>query len=157
MKGSSDKQLTKICCACGLEKIVPDNFCKETQTKDGFHRCCKTCAYKSTKEWKARHPEKFLNSHRKNIYKIDFNTLWEKQCGLCASCGQPMLPSGKDSMSVVIDHDRNCCPGYGSCGKCVRGLIHNRCNRVIGTAIDDVELLKAAVAYLERWQAVRDI
>jgi hypothetical protein len=39
-----------------------------------------------------------------------------------------------------------------SCGKCVRGLVCNRCNRVIGNAQDDVGLLKSAVAYLEQWQ-----
>lgn len=55
-------------------------------------------------------------------------------------------------MSVNVDHDRNCCPGYKSCGKCIRGLIHSKCNRVIGIAMDDIELLKSAIAYLEKWQ-----
>lgn len=110
------------------------------------------CVSKRVCKWQSDHPEKYLDNRRRAAYKIDFNILWEEQKGLCAVCGDPMLPFGKQSMSVTIDHDRKCCPGYGSCGKCVRGLIHSKCNRVIGNALDDIDLLKSAAVYLEKWQ-----
>ena len=33
---------------------------------------------------------------------------------------------------IVVDHDHGCCPGPSSCGKCVRGLAHEGCNRRLG-------------------------
>jgi hypothetical protein len=54
----------------------------------------------------------------------------------------------------MTDHDRSCCPGTGSCGKCVRGLLCNPCNLMIGHAHDEQERLRAAIQYLADW-AVR--
>lgn len=78
------------------------------------------------------------------------------KCGLpkdlCAVCGEPMLPKGKDALSVVVDHDHGCCPPNRSCGHCVRGLIHQRCNSILGSSEDNLKLLDAAIAYLKRWR-----
>lgn len=81
------------------------------------------------------------NKSRSLFYKIDFNKMWDLQSGLCAVCKELMLPKGKESRSVVVDHDKACCPGKGSCGKCVRGLVHSRCNVVIGT-LESPEYMK---------------
>lgn len=50
--------------------------------------------------------------------------------------------------NFVVDHDHTCCPGKRSCGRCVRGLLCNRCNRALGQFGDDIETLRRAVAYL---------
>lgn len=55
----------------------------------------------------------------------------------CYLCGDP-LGSGKD---VVVDHDHACCPATFSCSLCRRGLACQRCNRLIGMANDDPNLL----------------
>jgi hypothetical protein len=34
--------------------------------------------------------------------------------------------------NVHVDHDHRCCPGDYSCGRCVRGLTHEACNRRLG-------------------------
>ena len=142
--------LTKLCRECGNETLYPDGFGKGAVGKRTTK--CKSCHSKRSSEWARNNPERCLENRRNAAYNIDFNERWSAQGGLCASCAEPMLPRGKEPMSVVVDHDRNCCLGHGSCGKCVRGLVHNRCNRVIGNANDDVHVLESAVAYLKRWR-----
>lgn len=105
-----------------------------------------------SRAWQLRHPEQFRSQIIRGKYKVDFKTLWEMQKGLCAACGEPMLPTGREKMSACVDHDKACCSGRKSCGKCVRGLIHWRCNLVLGYASDDPRVLHAAISYLEQWQ-----
>lgn len=103
-----------------------------------------------SRAWQLRHPEKFRQSVRRGKYNIDFESLWVAQSGLCACCHQPMLREGKDWNSVCVDHDRSCCSGKKSCGKCVRGLIHWGCNMLLGYAKDSPDLLRFAANYLDR-------
>jgi hypothetical protein len=105
----------------------------------------------NTRNWQLRNPEKHKAGSIKSTYGVDFEALWAKQEGLCASCCLPMQKGGKETDSVCVDHDRSCCPGKRSCGKCVRGLIHRNCNLVLGYAKDDLHVLRSAIAYLERW------
>jgi hypothetical protein len=65
-----------------------------------------------------------------------------------------MLPPAQKSPyrdMVCVDHDHTCCSEEGSCGKCVRGLIHRHCNTLLGLALEDPSILRAAVTYLERY------
>lgn len=64
---------------------------------------------------------------RLNNYKVTkefVDLLLEFQNGCCAVCGGAH-PGGR---AMDIDHDHSCCPGPGSCGDCVRGLVCNNCN-----------------------------
>jgi hypothetical protein len=98
--------------------------------------------------WAKDHSERDALGRKNRFYKIDFNGMWEKQGGLCSICSNPMLPKGKTAKSVVVDHDRKCCPGRGSCGKCVRGLVHSRCNIVLGVIESEGSTVEAAQKYL---------
>lgn len=97
----------------------------------------------------AANPGKF---HRLPAEK--YWAMWESQGGVCSICE---MPESKISwrtgevQRLTIDHDHSCCPGTRSCGKCVRGLLCDKCNMGIGRFADDLTLLRKAVGYLEKW------
>jgi hypothetical protein len=70
-----------------------------------------------------------------------------QQGGVCAICERPP-DKAKRVKRLVVDHDHACCPGGKSCGKCVRGLLCEWCNRILGLALDDPGRLAAAIRYL---------
>ncbi|MFD9393982.1 endonuclease domain-containing protein [Streptomyces sp. NPDC060000] len=53
-----------------------------------------------------------------------YKSLEELQEGRCAICRSPSA----EDQGWNIDHDHECCPGIGSCGKCIRGLLCSMCN-----------------------------
>ena len=61
--------------------------------------------------------------------------------GECSACGS--------TEGLSIDHDHACCPGDKACGECVRGLLCNSCNWVLGRVKDRPEVLRALIDYLE--------
>lgn len=72
---------------------------------------------------------------KRGITKSDFDALWAKQQGACAICAST-------DRKLDIDHCH--------ASKAVRGLLCGPCNRGIGFLEDDVNLLKAAIAYLTK-------
>lgn len=101
-------------------------------------------------------------NHRRgvsNLWKFGltsetFDELLAAQGGRCAVCGTDD-PKGNRVSTWTVDHDHTCCPGKRSCGRCVRGLLCNRCNRAVGLLGDDPAALAAAAAYLRRHQQAR--
>lgn len=77
----------------------------------------------------------------------DYDAMLAEQGGGCAVCGTTE-PGGRWGTFFPIDHDRACCPGNNSCGKCIRGLTCSPCNVGLGAFGDDVDRLMAAAAYL---------
>lgn len=69
-----------------------------------------------------------------------YDAIYDAQGGLCAWClkpggrqTEPFRQPGKQKAIVAdrvlaIDHNHDCCPTGGSCGKCVRCLMHVDCN-----------------------------
>ena len=73
--------------------------------------------------------------------------LLHSQGGDCAVCRGPLLMDGLVSLGdtsekCVVDHDH-------VTGK-IRGLLHGRCNLVLGNAGDRPDILRAAAEYLEK-------
>lgn len=104
------------CSKCNGTKSAGD-FYRDLSARSGLRTVCKACDVKVRLQL---------------FFKIDVNQLWAAQGELCAMCEAPMLPKGKEPLSMVVDHAHGCCPGDRSCGKCVRGLLHNRCNLILG-------------------------
>jgi len=73
----------------------------------------------------------------------DYVRMFNEQDGRCGGCGRPPLTDQR----LVVDHDHACCPGPRSCGKCVRGLLCQGCNR----APDDPAALLGKHRYLEAY------
>lgn len=91
-----------------------------------------------------------LNDMLLRTYRIslsEFEDMVEQQSGCCAICNGP--PNGKGNR-LHVDHDKKCCPGSKSCGKCVRGLLCHKCNTAIGLLEEDSVRMESAIQYIER-------
>lgn len=93
---------------------------------------------------KSRDPKKFKLIHRASRLKqkygltLDqFNKMLQNQKRCCALCLTPFTKKYKP----VIDH----CHKTGK----VRGLLHTKCNWLLGFACDSCEVLKQAIKYLQ--------
>jgi hypothetical protein len=128
---------------------------------------CRSC-YRSKRYYEGKdqaNPLLAKRSKLKTQYHLTPERLWEIfhfQGGLCPVC---LLPLGSfDSIgkgsgnqeSPQIDHDHKCCPGGRSCGKCVSGILHAKCNRGMGHFHDDPERLRRAAEYIERFNALHN-
>jgi hypothetical protein len=60
----------------------------------------------------------------------DYMEMLRAQDYCCMLCGHR-----DNDRALAVDHDHNCCPGNGSCGRCVRGLLCSTCNHCL-VAID---------------------
>jgi hypothetical protein len=102
---------------------------------------CKPCHTIEQREHYTRDAEKINRRNlltRYNLTEKDFKILEEKSNGVCNLCGQ----SPKQGNELVIDH----CHITSK----VRGLIHRKCNLLLGYANDNTEILRYAVHYLEK-------
>lgn len=100
---------------------------------------------------RARHPDRWIRTHY-GLTREQWDALLAAQGGRCAICGRsdPLGIGLKNGFHV--DHDHACCPGKRSCGDCVRGLLCNHCNPMLGHADDDPAVLRSAADYLDRWK-----
>jgi Recombination endonuclease VII len=80
-----------------------------------------------------------------------YNELLAVQEGRCAICRRlPGEAGHKADVPLHVDHDHACCPTTReSCGRCVRGLLCNTCNRSLGWL---EHLGASAYAYLEAYE-----
>lgn len=79
--------------------------------------------------------------HNLSVIQLDM-LLLDAVCEIC----------GNDSGPFHIDHDHSCCPGKGSCGRCIRGVLCQGCNTGMGQMLDSKVVLLSAVRYLERYE-----
>lgn len=127
------------CMDC-LEHKADTEFYKNANNRTGFQLYCKPC-------------EKDRKIYRTyGITGAEYRALIELQGNKCAICFEP--PGQK---ALAVDHDHSCCDGSTSCGKCVRRLLCNRCNTMIGLARDNAALLLLASQYLDDFRTVGSV
>jgi hypothetical protein len=61
-----------------------------------------------------------------STYNLDYDTYIEMAKDGCNICGE------FTERHLQVDHDHKCCNSTRSCGKCVRGIVCNRCNQAVG-------------------------
>lgn len=156
---------TKTCARCGVTKTCND-FHRRSRSPDGLHSWCKNCSYLYNRErlqdprkrsdllaWRKKYDKPSRESRVLYLYGItvtDIEALLVRQGGGCAICSTPE-PGGRWN-TWHVDHDHGCCPrGRKTCGKCVRGLLCQNCNLLLGHAKNDPEVLQKASVYLEKF------
>jgi hypothetical protein len=106
---------------------MPDRICSVVEC-DRAARALGMCSMHYDRSRSGRRDQRAMNMiWRYGLTLADYETLFIVQGGVCAICHQP---PGAQRLSV--DHDHACCPGYRSCGKCIRGLLCARCNSSLG-------------------------
>lgn len=107
-----------------------------------------------------RATKKFCSNKCKDDNKVKNMTRWvriEKYYGLTEQEWTALLKSQNNVCAICknksetwhTDHDHRCCPpGRYTCGKCIRGILCNRCNQAIGLLKEDVTVFARAMEYL---------
>lgn len=122
------------CPDCRLDKPA-EEFTRSRSRKSGFGSYCKECFNRRAKASKEKRHGGHVNYLLKHRYGIDAATLaWLslQQDGRCAIC--------RDDLAEHVDHD------HGS--DLVRGLLCFNCNRALGYAGDETDVLHALLRYL---------
>lgn len=159
----------RICSTCSIEKPI-DQFPTDKTVPGGIRTSCKNCRREVRRKsrhrrpevyreqnvrYKKRNPIKARNSTYKSIHKITYDEYLEMikaQGNVCKICGAE--PEGKRFWA--LDHDHNCCGKGRSCPKCQRGVLCQACNKILGFAKDNKEVLAKAIEYLEEYERKMD-
>ena len=143
-------QSSRRCNFCLIEKPV-ESFLKDNRRGTVGWRC-KECRRDKAREWRKSRPayekqryelDKMKKRERHLVRKYgktltDYNEMLASQNWCCAICKRNS-PGGR-SEKFNVDH----CHRTGR----VRGLLCMNCNRMLGHALDEPEILKAGAAYL---------
>jgi len=153
----------KVCIDCKKEKTINLFRTRKSRGKIVHLAFCQECSVIRSRSYYARKKEEIklqrdsnpnfrasnIRTELKRKYNIsleDYEKMFELQGGKCASCDR--TPE-KNKKRLAVDHDHKCCSGSKSCGKCVRGLLCDRCNLLLGKVNDNPELLRSLINYLE--------
>lgn len=142
---------SKKCGLCKIEKSF-EEFYNSRQTKDGKYGWCIDCKKEQrpkyvSKEFKIKRVMQNRNYHLMKKYGLTHDDILKKlktQGNVCKVCKSPD-PKG---VGWVVDHNHNCCPGKYTCGKCIRAILCDPCNKLLGAARDDMSILSSCIEYL---------
>lgn len=120
--------------------------CLKERSRD-YGRRHKKAVSERNAEYREKHAQR-IRSQRRNsrlarvfgITPEKYNEMLSAQNGVCAICAKPSRD--KNKKPLYVDHDH----GTGE----VRGLLCHRCNAGIGLLGDSADMLRLAIAYLER-------
>lgn len=146
--------LYRQCRKCRLEvrheryKNYPDSKIKDLERSKLWYEKNKDVVAKKRKE--RRDPKRDKWYRLKYNFKLDrkeYEKILEDQGGVCAICTL--------DKRLYVDHDHNCCPTEFTCGKCVRGLICQKCNMMMHYVDEYSEYLEKGREYAKRHRDLR--
>ncbi len=131
--------MTRVCSRCDVRKDVAE-FNRRSAVKSGLSAYCRECAQKTALEFYASTRERQRELRARRKYKLTDEQIqrWKTQRA-CDICGEA------SATHLCIDHDH-------ASGK-FRGLLCFVCNT--GRRPDDIDFLKARIAYLEKHRDTR--
>lgn len=139
---------------CTRCKQIKDliSFVKDQSKKSGVRTICCQC---DKDKQNSKSPEEKRIENRKSTvrqYNLDMeelNWLITQQNNRCLICQTLLNLDPTKGPVAAIDHDHRCCARkQHSCGKCVRGVLCDKCNCGLGFFKDTPELLFRAGTYI---------
>ena len=133
--------MLKRCIQCSME-LPLDSFWRHSIRPSGYNDRCKLCARRVDRQQKSK-PEvkaKRKDNELRKRYGINleiYKKILEDQNYCCAICNDSL-----GQIQVNLDHCHET--------KLVRGILCNRCNTLLGNALDNVEILENAIKYLKK-------
>lgn len=122
--------------ACGRTfPLTAEYFRIRPTNRNGFSTACIECEVKYDRI-------RGLAQHHLTI--AGYDALLARQGGKCPVCNEAP-PFG---VTLSVDHDHSCCPGYYSCGRCIRGLLCPGHNNALGLFHDSIIEMRRAIDYL---------
>jgi hypothetical protein len=93
------------------------------------------------------------SARRQGLSRAELRLAIAAQGGRC-----PICLGSVDESSAVVDHSHALARTHGhnparGCRACLRGILCNRCNLMLGIVQDDPAVLDAAAAYVQRFRA----
>ena len=136
----------KTCKTCGETKSSIE-FSKTGRPKNdgtyGLRVDCNPCYRRKANLRRAKDLQKYNLWSKYRLTEEAYRDMVNKFDGACWACGEK-------HPRMCVDHDHACCDREGSCGKCVRGLLCDPCNRALGTIGDDANRLQMLINYLTK-------
>jgi len=132
-----EEAVFKICPDCEQRKSF-EEFPRNRNSADGRHSYCKTCHNARGRETVQRLYGNSRHYHLVRKYGVgasEIAELIEAQRGMCAVC--------RERPASQVDHDHQT-------GR-VRGVLCGGCNAGLGQLKEDPEIIRRAIAYLNRW------
>lgn len=130
--------LHRVCTGC--KQTLPHTaYQKNKKDKYGLQNYCKEC--RNAENRAIYSPYYNRNKHLQKKYGItleDYESILNKQGGVCALCGEG--PEGSRYEVLVVDH----CHSTGR----VRGLLCQQCNLALGKLGDTTEAIERVLRYL---------
>lgn len=135
------------CRACLKQKTIQEAACIDCGMERSSRqkgRRCRSCHLAFVQQRSASKPDLY------GLTRAERAALEAAQGGVCAICGdgESAFHQSGTKRRLCVDHDHHT-------GR-VRGLLCNRCNIMLGRVNDDIEVLRRAIAYLERGGTVNN-
>ena len=146
------------CSHCKLNKEDSEFY----QNKGKPDSYCKECRKAASAKYRKANPDKVVSYKREydagltkqeradrkrwqryGLTPFVFFEMLNMQEYKCMICLDPI-----DEHSARVDHDHKHCGPNKGCEVCVRGLLCDYCNKMLGSARDRIDVLKRAISYL---------